>query len=282
MSRPAVLRTAAEMREYSAAAAKEGKSVALVPTMGAVHGGHERLVKETSARADLCAASVFVNPLQFAGGEDYETYPRDEEADIAKLSASGADAVFIPSAEEMYPPGFQTSVEVERLQRFLCGASRPGHFRGVATVVLKLFNIARPAVAGFGEKDFQQLAIIKRMVRDLNLEVSVFSIPTVREESGLAISSRNAYLSEEEMEKAVVIPRALFEVKRLFDSGTRTGAELVNSGLEFAAREAGVEFEYLEICDPETLAPAETAAPGSVAAAAARVGRARLIDSVRL
>ncbi len=281
MGSPVVIRTVAEMRKYSAAAGKEKKSVALVPTMGAIHPGHERLVRETSSRANICVASIFVNPLQFSAGEDYESYKRDEEGDIGKLSKAGADAVFLPSSDEIYPPGFQTSVEVENLQSFLCGVSRPGHFRGVATVVLKLFNIVRPAVAGFGEKDFQQLAIIRRMVGDLNLDIEIFSVPTVRDSSGLAISSRNEYLSEEEMRRAVVIPQVLFRMKKLFDSGVKGSSDLRKAGVKIAA-DTGVLFEYLEVCDPETLVSVETVSDGNLIAVAAKVGKARLIDSIRL
>ncbi len=270
------------MREYSSAAAGEGKTVALVPTMGAIHEGHIRLAEETAAQADLCVVSIFVNPLQFSGGEDYGSYRRDEKGDIEKLSKTGTDAVFVPSPDEIYPPGFQTSVEVENLQRFLCGSSRPGHFKGVATVVLKLFNIVRPAVAGFGEKDFQQLAIIKRMVRDLNLDIRIFAVPTVRDGSGLAISSRNEYLSEEEMKKAVAVPRLLFGMKRLFDSGVRRSSDLLKAVAEISGGDTGIEVDYLEICDPETFAPKEKASEGTMVAVAVKIGKARLIDSIRL
>lgn len=280
MGTPVVIRTVAEMKKYSSAAQKAGKTIALVPTMGAIHLGHLRLVERTSAQADLCVVSIFVNPLQFSPGEDYGSYRRDEKGDIGKLSKTRTDAVFIPSAEQFYPSGFQTSVEVETLQRFLCGASRPGHFKGVATVVLKLFNIVRPAVAGFGEKDFQQLAIIRKMTEDLNLDVKIFSVPTVRDASRLAISSRNEYLSKEEMKKAVVIPRVLFRMKQVFDSGVRKSADLRKAATETAGE--GTEFEYLEICDSETLVPTETACEGNLVAIAAKIGKARLIDSIRL
>ncbi len=277
-----VLKTVAEMREYSFAARREGGEIAFVPTMGAIHEGHLRIVEAVCARADVCVASIFVNPLQFSAGEDYENYKRDEKGDIDKLSDSEVDAVFIPSVEEMYPAGFQTSVEVENLQNFLCGASRPGHFKGVATVVVKLFNIVRPAVAGFGEKDFQQLAIIKRAVEDLGLDVQILAVPTVRDGAGLAISSRNEYLSESERKQAVVIPHILFKIKQLFDSGTRQSVELLKAGEDLIAREGGIQVDYLEICDPETLVPTEKVSKGSLVAIAARVGKARLIDNLRL
>ncbi len=280
MSPPAVIRTVEEMRSYSYSARRNGKKVALVSTMGSIHKGHLRVVEKTSARADTCVASIFVNPLQFSAGEDYDGYKRDEEGDIDRLSAAGIDAVFLPSSEEIYPPGFQTSVEVEEAQKFLCGLSRPGHFKGVATVVVKLFNIVKPDVAGFGEKDFQQLVIVKRAVRDLNLDIEIVSVPTVREDTGLAISSRNEYLSEEEKQRAVAISLVLFRMKRLFESGIRRSAEILKDGRDFLAGE-GIDVDYLEICNPETLVPIENPSRGSLAAVAARVGRARLIDNIR-
>lgn len=277
MSAPLVIRKVSEMRRYALSAAP----VRFVPTMGAIHKGHLSIVDKV--RADGCAlvVSIFVNPLQFSPGEDFERYKRDEEGDVEKLSAAGVEAIFIPDADEIYPDGFQTSVEVERLQGFLCGLHRPGHFKGVATVVLKLFNILRPAVAGFGEKDFQQLAIIKRMVKDLHLDVDVVSVPTVRDSTGLALSSRNESLSAEERAYAVAIPDVLFRMKALFESGVSRVADIVGDGGEFLSKHGGVEVEYLEICDPETLVPSETARTGNLAAIAARVGGVRLIDSVR-
>ena len=281
MSSPAVIRTVSGMREYSSAVAASGGEVGLVPTMGAIHAGHLSIVDRVAAKNRACVVSIFVNPLQFSSGEDFDGYKRDTAGDIAKLSAAGVDAVFLPESGDIYPDGFQTSVEVECLQGFLCGLKRPGHFKGVATVVLKLFNIVRPAVAGFGEKDFQQLAIIRRMVKDLNLDMEIISVPTVRDSSGLAVSSRNEYLSDEERKAAVAIPDVLFRMKALFESGISRSAEIVRDGREFLGTRSGVEVEYLEICDPETLAPAETARTGSLAAIAAGVGKARLIDSVR-
>ncbi|WP_462137032.1 pantoate--beta-alanine ligase [Candidatus Mycalebacterium sp.] len=281
MKTPAIIRTVDEMKRFSSAAARNGRKVGLVPTMGSIHEGHLSVVRETSPHADVCVASIFVNPFQFSAGEDYGSYKRDEEGDVEKLSAAGIDAVFLPSADEIYPPGFQTSVDVGELQNFLCGASRLGHFKGVATVVVKLFNIVSPEVAGFGEKDFQQLAIIKRVVRDLNLDIRIVAVPTVREPSGLAMSSRNEYLSKQERETAVAIPRVLFKMKRLFESGMRESAEILKDGGQFLAGEGIVEVDYLEICDPETLVPVEKASKGSLAAIAARVGKARLIDNIR-
>lgn len=278
---PVIIKTVSEMRRYSSAVAASGKEVGLVPTMGAIHEGHLSVLDGVAAENRASVVSIFVNPMQFGPGEDFDNYKRDAASDIAKLSAAGADAVFLPGAAEIYPDGFQTSVEVERLQGFLCGLKRPGHFKGVATVVLKLFNIVRPAVAGFGEKDFQQLAVIKRMVKDLNLDIRITGVPTVREPSGLAVSSRNQYLSGAEREIAVAIPGVLFRMRALFESGVSRSADILKDGREFLGAHPGVEVEYLEVCDPETLAPAGTAREGSLAAVAAGVGGTRLIDSVR-
>ena len=286
MSSPAVITTVSEMRRYSSAAVSSGKQVALVPTMGAIHEGHLSTVNAVSAKNRSLVVSIFVNPAQFGPGEDFENYKRDTAGDIAKLSAAGVDAVFLPDAEEIYPDGFQTTVEVERLSRFLCGRFRPGHFKGVATVVLKLFKIVNPTVAGFGEKDFQQLAVVKWMVQDLNLNVTITAVPTVRDGSGLAVSSRNERLSDGERKTAVAIPRVLFRMKALFESGVSRSAEILGDGKRFLAAYPGVRVEYLEVCDPETLEPSETARAGSLAAIAAKVasaksGSVRLIDSVR-
>jgi pantoate--beta-alanine ligase len=231
-------------------------SVGLVPTMGALHAGHEALIAAARAENDVVVVSLFVNPAQFDEGADLSAYPRDENADSAVAARSGADVLFAPPPEEIYPPGFQTWVDVEELSRALEGEHRPGHFRGVATVCLKLFNIVRPDRAYFGQKDAQQVAVIRRLVRDLDLEVEVRSVPTVRDPDGLALSSRNARLSPEEREAALALPRAL---------ATRDPA---------AARASlnGLEVDYVEVADFEP----------RVLAAAVRVGRTRLIDNVVL
>jgi pantoate--beta-alanine ligase len=230
--------------------------VGLVPTMGALHAGHESLISAASLDCDTVVVSIFVNPAQFNEPDDLASYPRDEDADIRFAEAAGTDVLFMPSAEELYPPGFQTWVEVEELSRGLEGAHRPGHFRGVATICLKLFNIVRPRYAYFGQKDAQQLAVLRRMVRDLDLDVTVTSVRTVRDADGLALSSRNALLSPTERETALALPRAL---------ATRD----VN-----AARDAlaGLDVDYVEIADFDP----------PVLAAAVRVGSTRLIDNVVL
>ena len=231
-------------------------SIGLVPTMGALHGGHETLIDAARAENDLVVVSLFVNPAQFDEGGDLAAYPRDEEGDAARAAAAGAHILFAPGPDEVYPPGFQTWVEVEELSRVLEGVHRPGHFRGVATVCLKLFNIVRPGRAYFGQKDAQQVAVIRRLVRDLNLEIEIRSVPTVRDADGLALSSRNARLSPAEREAALALPRAL---------ATRDLA---------AARGAleGLEVDYVEIADFDP----------PVLAAAVRVGSTRLIDNVVL
>jgi pantoate--beta-alanine ligase len=230
--------------------------VGLVPTMGAFHEGHLSLIRAAREDCDTVVVSIFVNPAQFAAGEDFERYPRDEARDEALAAEAGADVVFAPAAGELYPPGFQTWIDVEQLGAILEGVHRPGHFRGVATICCKLFNIVRPERAYFGQKDAQQVAVVRRMVRDLDLDVDIRTLPTVRDRDGLALSSRNVYLSPEEREQALALPRAL---------ATRDPArarELLN----------GVEVDYVEVADFEP----------RVLAAAVRVGKTRLIDNVVL
>jgi pantoate--beta-alanine ligase len=250
------VRTVRTIPDVRQALASGRGSVGLVPTMGALHAGHEALIRAARAENDLVVVSVFVNPAQFEDGADLAAYPRDERADEAAAAAAGADVLFAPRAEEIYPPGFQTWAEVEQLSRGLEGEHRPGHFRGVATVCLKLFNIVRPDRAYFGQKDAQQVAVVRRLVRDLDLELEVRAVPTVRDPDGLALSSRNARLSPEERQAALALPRAL---------ATRDTA---------AARAAleGLDVDYLEVADFDP----------RVLAAAVRVGSTRLIDNVVL
>ena len=277
-----VVKGITEMKALSRGLKREGKTIAFVPTMGALHEGHLTLMAEGKKRADVLVASVFVNPTQFGPGEDYKKYTRDTEGDLGKMSQTGVDIAFFPGPEEIYPPGFQTYVEVTELEKPLCGASRPGHFRGVATVVLKLFNIVRPDVAFFGRKDYQQLQIIKRMVRDLDLDVEIVGMPIVREVSGLAMSSRNAYLSEEQKTRAVALSKALGEIKRKFDGGERNAAALLESGKRILSDSSAGDIDYLEIRNGDTLEEVKLASPGDVAALAVKVGRARLIDNIEL
>jgi pantoate--beta-alanine ligase len=265
-----------------------GVRVALVPTMGYLHAGHLSLLHEARRLADAgqgggrALASIFVNPTQFGPNEDLTRYPRDLEGDLAKCAAAGIDRVLAPSdPKAVFAPGHETWISVERSAAGLCGASRPGHFRGVATVVAKLFNLTLPHVALFGEKDFQQLAVIRAMVRDLSFGVEVVGMPIVREADGLALSSRNAYLSAEERARALSLSRALFEARDAAAGGER-GAERLRARARERLASGGVRVDYVEVVDPDTLAPVERADPGSVMLVAAFVGPTRLIDNVRL
>jgi pantoate--beta-alanine ligase len=271
-----------EMQEFSNGVRREGKTIAFVPTMGALHDGHLSLMREGKRRGDVLIASVFVNPAQFGSGEDFQGYTRDTDGDLKKMESAGVDIAFFPRAEEIYPPGYETYIEVTELGKPLCGRFRPGHFRGVATVVLKLFNIVKPHTAVFGEKDYQQLLIIKKMVRDLNLEVKIIGMPIVREENGLAMSSRNSYLSPEEREQAVHLSLALGRIKKRFDGGERDIPALVKEGYGVLGGAGVSVVDYLEIRDGATLGDKSTASPGDVAALAVRIGSARLIDNTVL
>jgi pantoate--beta-alanine ligase len=276
-----VVRAPAEARAACDDARARGARVGLVPTMGALHAGHLALVREARKRATFVVASVFVNPTQFGPAEDFTRYPRDLEADAAKLAAEGVDLVLAPTAEEMYLPGDDTRVRVGTLAAPLEGAHRPGHFEGVATVVAKLFAIAGGCIAVFGRKDYQQLLVVRRMARDLFLPVDIVGHPIVREADGLALSSRNAYLSEEERKRALSIVGGLRAAERLFAAGMRDASEL-----EGAARAriepAATSVDYVAVRDPETLAPVPTAADRAVLLVACRVGSTRLIDNVVL
>jgi pantoate--beta-alanine ligase len=261
-------RTIADLRA-ALAAAPAGGEVGLVPTMGALHGGHEALVSRARAECDVVVASIFVNPAQFGGGEDLDAYPRDEPGDIHTAKAWGVDHVFVPAVEEMYPDGFQTWVDVERVAEGLEGAARPGHFRGVATVCLKLFNIVRPQRAYFGQKDAQQAALVERMAHDLDLEVEIRLVPTARDEDGLAFSSRNAYLSAGEREAARALPRAL----EAGAAAHRGGGDAAAAARETLATEPRLAPDYVEVARLN----------GRVyLLAAARAGSTRLIDNVVL
>jgi pantoate--beta-alanine ligase len=271
-----------EMQALSNGLRKEGRTIAFVPTMGALHEGHLSLMREGKRHGDVLVASVFVNPSQFGSGEDFGSYTRDVEGDLRKMQSAGVDIAFFPHAEEIYPPGYETWVEVTELEKPLCGRFRPGHFRGVATVVLKLFNIVKPNVAIFGQKDYQQLQVIKKMARDLNLEVIIIGMPIVREESGLAMSSRNSYLSPEEREKAAYVSLALGQIKKSFDRGERDTARLIGEGYCVLAGASIGEVDYLEIRDGQTLGEKRLASPGDVAALAVRIGGTRLIDNTVL
>ena len=262
---------------------RENKSVAFVPTMGALHDGHIALVKEARQSCDVVIVSIFVNPAQFNDKEDLERYPRDITADSAILAQYGVDYVFAPEEHEIYPEGFSTYVYVEGVSEGLEGSARPGHFRGVATIVAILFNTVRPDKAFFGEKDAQQVAVIKRMTADLGFETEIVVAPTVREESGLAMSSRNENLTEEEREKAAVINRALGEAKAAFENGERNASNLTEIVRNTIEGEPLARIDYVSTVNAETLEPLDTIEDtGAIIAAAVFFGKVRLIDNVRL
>ena len=278
-----VARDKPELREALAAARRDGRTIGLVPTMGALHDGHLALLTAARERCDVVVMSLFVNPAQFAPGEDLEAYPRDEARDLELAAEAGVDLVFAPSATEVYPSGFSTSVEVAGLTEVLDGDPQrrgPGHFRGVTTVVAKLFNAVGPELAFFGQKDAQQAVVIRRMARDLDFPVEIVVVPTVREPDGLAMSSRNAYLDPAERERAAALSRALRAAERAVEAGeTSTEPALAAARAELAA--AGIEPEYLEARDAEDLTPARNFNGRPIlVAVAARVGPARLIDNV--
>ncbi|MFQ5684622.1 MAG: pantoate--beta-alanine ligase [Candidatus Binatia bacterium] len=271
-----------EMQSWSEAERWKGKRVALVPTMGSLHEGHLSLVREGRKRGDQLVVSIFVNPTQFAPHEDYASYPRQPDHDRRALEKEGVDVLFQPSVEEMYPEGYQTYIEVERLSPLLCGASRPGHFRGVTTVVAKLFNIVRPHVAVFGSKDYQQLQILRRMAEELNLGVEVIASPIVREKDGLAMSSRNAYLNQEERQAARSLPRSLKRAEWLVHQGERDGERLLDAVRTEIGKEPLVRIEYVRLCDTETLVDIQRINSSGLLALAVRIGKARLIDNTIL
>lgn len=274
-----LIETVAGVKEQVAAWKAAGLTIGLVPTMGALHEGHESLMDAARAACDKVIVSVFVNPLQFGPDEDYDNYPRDIERDGAICESHGVDVVFHPAPEEMYGPNYNTYVVMETLTDGLCGASRPGHFRGVCTVVNKLFNIAQPDKAFFGQKDAQQLAIIKRMVADLNMNLQVVGCPIVREEDGLAKSSRNTYLSDEERQAALVLSRAIFAGEQTVQAGERDAEALKRLMSDIIAAEPLARVDYIEVVDGATMQPVETLGSSVLAAMAVYIGSTRLIDN---
>jgi pantoate--beta-alanine ligase len=277
-----ICHTIDEMRAARRAARRQGKTVALVPTMGALHEGHLSLVRMAKVQCDLVVVSIFINPLQFGPNEDLAKYPRDFDRDRGLLERKGVDFIFAPAVEEMYPAGAVTYVTVEGLSDKLCGRSRPGHFRGVTTVVSKLFHIVGPDRVFFGQKDAAQSAIIRRMVHDLNMPVQVVIGPVVREPDGLAMSSRNAYLDAPERKSALVLSRSLKALQERFNQGERNVQTLIDTGKQEFAKDSSVRLDYFEIVDPETLDPVDDISRGALVAVAAFVGKARLIDNVVL
>ncbi|MBZ5628211.1 MAG: pantoate--beta-alanine ligase [Acidobacteriia bacterium] len=277
-----ILKTPDSMYAACAQRHHDGRRIGLVPTMGALHEGHLSLIRAARAQSDAVAVSIFVNPLQFGPNEDLAKYPRTLERDCQLLEAEKVDLLFAPSNQDMYPAGATTFVTVEGLSERLCGRSRPGHFRGVTTVVAKLFHIVEPDLAFFGQKDAAQVAIICRMVRDLNFPVRIVICPIVREKDGLAMSSRNAYLDPQQRKQALALYRSLMRVQTLADTGERSTAKLVEAGKDVIAEEPGVRLDYFEVVNPETLDPVSDISHGALVAVAAFVGSTRLIDNVVL
>ncbi|CUU33736.1 pantothenate synthetase [Armatimonadetes bacterium GXS] len=277
-----ILKTIAEVRQWVQECRRAGEAVHFVPTMGYFHEGHLSLMRRAKADGGRVIVSLFVNPLQFGPQEDFERYPRDFERDRAMAESVGVDAMFVPEASEMYPPDFQTQVRVQRLSQPLCGRSRPGHFEGVATVVLKLFHIVTPDRAYFGEKDYQQLRIIQQLVRDLNLTVEIVPCPIVREPDGLAMSSRNVYLTPEERAAATVLYRSLQWAQEQVAQGMRDAHALREQVQAQIAASPYARIDYVEIMDAETLEPLEVIDRPARIAVAAYFGKARLIDNMAL
>jgi pantoate--beta-alanine ligase len=271
-----------EIRGIALDARAGGRAVGLVPTMGFFHEGHLQLMRSARAECDVVVVTLFVNPTQFGAGEDLESYPRDFDRDRALAEAEGVDYLFAPAVEEMYPEGTSTSVEVEGLSAVMCGCSRPDHFRGVATVVAKLFNIVPAARAYFGQKDAQQLVVVRRMAADLDFDIEIVPVPTVREQDGLAMSSRNMYLLPEERGQAVALFRSLEEARRLVESGERRAGAVSEAMQAVLSAYPLVDLEYISICDNIFLRPLEELSGEVLVAVAARLGRARLIDNVLL
>lgn len=274
-----IFRTVRELRAWSRAMHKEGKTVGLVPTMGALHAGHASLVRAARERCDAVAVSIFVNPTQFGPNEDYARYPRTFDADCGLVESLGADVIFAPAVDELYPDGAETFVDVEGLSSRLDGGSRPGHFRGVATVVTKLFVAAEPDLAFFGQKDAAQVAVLRRMLKDLRLATELVVCPIVREPDGLALSSRNAYLSPTERTQALTLRRALQAVKEHVAKGERKADVLIAAARAVFAAEPSIRVDYIALVDWATLEAVEAAAPGTLFAVAAWVGETRLIDN---
>jgi pantoate--beta-alanine ligase len=269
-----------EMKTFSSKARQEGKTIAFVPTMGFFHEGHLNLMREGRKRCDLVIVSLFVNPTQFGPSEDFQKYPRNFERDRKMAEEVGVDLLFAPLSKEMYPPDHQTVVRVEKVTRGLCGRSRPTHFQGVATVVTMLFNIVMPHIAIFGEKDFQQLATIRQMVKDLHMDVKTIGMPTVREADGLAMSSRNIYLRPEERQAALSLHRSLKRAEQLLQKGERKAEKILKEMEGIVLSEPLVKIDYIQVCNPTTLEDLIEIEGDVVIALAAYVGKTRLIDNL--
>ena len=271
--------TVNEMQKRCEELRLSGQTIALIPTMGFFHDGHLELMRVGKRRSDKVIISIFVNPTQFGPTEDYDEYPRDMEGDLSKAQEVGVNLVFVPAVEEMYPDGFQTNITVEKVTKYLCGLSRPGHFDGVATVVAKLFNITKPRLAIFGQKDFQQLTMIRRMVKDLNMDIEIVGVPTVRESDGLAMSSRNQYLSPEKRRSALSLKKSLELAHDMFDKGEKDAIKIKSAIEKLILSFSYTEIDYVTICDPITMEDIDNLEEQSLIALAVRVGKTRLIDN---
>lgn len=275
-----IIRNIAATKEFVRKVKINGATLGFVPTMGYLHEGHLSLMRQAKAACDVVVASIFVNPIQFGLGEDYETYPRDLSRDAAVAEGAGVDAIFAPSVQEMYSPDFSSYVEVTDITSRLCGSSRPGHFRGVTTVVNKLFNIVQPDQAFFGQKDAQQVVVIKQMVKDLNMNVKVITGPIIREADGLAMSSRNVYLTEEERKAALVLSRSLRDVRQRLLAGERDAGQLRAFLVARIAAEPLADIDYISICEASTLQEVDMVIGSILIALAVRFGKTRLIDNM--
>jgi pantoate--beta-alanine ligase len=274
-----IIETASMMQKRSEELRTQGKQLAFVPTMGFLHEGHLELMRAGRKNADILVVSIFVNPTQFGPTEDLDKYPRDMDGDLEKCKDVGADIVFIPQSDDMYPKGYQTNISVKNISDHLCGLSRPIHFDGVATVVTKLFNITKPHKAIFGEKDFQQLSVIRRMVKDLNMDIEITGIPTVREPDGLAMSSRNSYLSPEERKSALCLIKSLDLAQVMAAGGEKLSSKIITEIKDLIMRHPFTQIDYVNICDPETMEDIDYIENNALLALAVKVGKTRLIDN---
>ncbi len=270
------------MQQFASGLRQAGKTIGFVPTMGALHPGHLSLIEHAKKESDVVVVSIFVNPAQFGPNEDFNKYPRDINGDKERCIKSGTDCLFTPTAPDIYPEAFRTYISVEGLSEVLCGRTRQGHFRGVATVVLKLLNIVKPHKAFFGQKDYQQTVIIKRMVKDLNVDSEIMVLPTIREKDGLAMSSRNQYLNSSERQGAAAIYRSLKKARSLFENGEKDTENLRSAISGVIETEPYVQTEYISVIHPDTLEEVPVAGKGTVIAIAARIGSTRLIDNIIL
>ncbi len=274
-----IIKNIKEMQNFSEKARLAGKKIAFVPTMGYLHEGHLSLLKVAKKHGDLLVVSIFVNPSQFAPNEDFNTYPRNFQRDFGLLEKENTDIVFTPDAEAIYPEGFQTYVNLEKLPKYLCGISRPTFFRGVATIVTKLFNIVKPHTAVFGKKDYQQLAVIRRMVADLNMDIDIVGAETVRETDGLAMSSRNTYLNDVQRKSGLSLNKALIEAQKAVESEITDAARIIEQAENFIRSYPETQIDYVAVCDPDTLENVLTVDRPVLMALAVKVGTTRLIDN---